>query len=539
LKLLTGAVALVCLAMLAIAGTASAAETLYWDNDNGGVSPATIGFADFPHGTGGGVLSNAIAGAPGTDVEIDEPEGMAYDPANGRLYVAASGSNQILWVSTDGSGAGVLATGSAPVESPAGIAVDPGTQTVYWANSVKAGSIGYASVSGGRGGTLNTTGASIESPYKIALDTQHDRVYWIGGEGKISYANLDGRPGADLSPSTPAERLVDWTAIDVEPATNRLYVLGKNANGTDGVIWLSTLGVGGGGVIEVVPGAIYDEPYGLAFDPPSGSLYWANYGAGEDRAHAFGTTTGPGQPSALGIATAPVSGPGDPVVVRSPVGTAAPTVTDSGSGLSCLQGGWEPDYPGSYVYAAPLSYAYQWSKNGAPISGANGPSLVAGESGSYTCAVTASNLSGSATQVSAGVAVTVATKKVEAPPAPTPASLSAAVASKKAVKVKAGGTAVVPVAVANGGDTASGAAKVCATPAKGSRKGLVAPKCVTTGPVPAHGSTTAKLKVKALGSAKGTYKLGVTVNGKAATTVKVQVVAKKKPKKHRRVAKTM
>jgi hypothetical protein len=534
MKLLSGAVALACLSMLGVAGTASAAETIYWDNY--AASPTTIGFASID-GSGGGVLGNASVAKPGTEVELRSPEGLAYDPANGRIYVANSDNDEITWVATDGSGAGVLDTGAAPVESPAGIAVDPATQTVYWANDVGSGSIGYASAAGGTGGKLNTTGATIDEPYKVALDTVNGRIYWISGSADtISSASLTGAGGADLK-LPEGERLREWTAINVDPATNRLYVVGENEAEVEGIIWVSTVGLGGGAV-ELGPPS-FDRVFGLALDPPSGRFYWANFGAGEDRANAFGTLTMTSQPKSIGIATAPLDGPQDLVIVKSPVGVAAPKVTGSDGALSCSPGDWEPDYPGSYVYAAPLSFAYQWSKDGAPIAGATASTYLATASGSYSCAVTAANLSGATSQASAGFPVRVAERKTDpakpAPskPAPTPAVVSAKAASKKAIKVKAGGIATVPVTLTNGGGSASGAVKVCAKLGKQALKGLVAPKCFTAGSVPANGRANANLRVKARGTAKGAYKVGVTVNGAPAMTVKVKVVAAA-PKHHHR-----
>jgi hypothetical protein len=515
---LAGAIAIVSFALLSIAAHARASETVYWDNY--GASPATIGFANID-GTGGGVLNNASLQLPGTEVEIENPEGLAYDPANGRIYIANSGEDNILWINTDGTGAGVLETGVALVNAPEGIAVDPKTQTVYWANTGPASSIGYASADGGNGGLLNTAGATSAGIYKIALDTVNGRVYWLGKGGLVSYANLNGTGGADV-PVPATEAITGWTAINVDPATNRLYVLGQNASGGEGILVLSTVGLGGS-VIQLEDPVTFDDPYGLAFDPAKGRFYWANYGHDEEREGAFGTTTPAGGPATpITIATAPLKSPQDPVIVKSPVGVGAPRVTASGTQLSCSQGDWEADSPGSYVYAAPSGYAYQWSKDGAAIGGATGSSFTVTATGSYSCAVTASNRSGSASQSSSGTTVTIEQPVV-------PAALRLKPASKKAVKVKAGKVAVVKVDLTNGGGTAAGAVKVCGKLTKQAKKGLVAPKCVSVKSVPAGKTVVAKLRVKTRTTAKGTYKFTVLVKGAAvkSTTAKVQVIAPK------------
>jgi DNA-binding beta-propeller fold protein YncE len=516
LAFLAGAIAFVSFALLSIVGRAEASETIYWDNY--GATPTTIGFANID-GTGGGVLNNASLQLPGTEVEINSPEGLAYDPANGRIYIANSSDDNILWVNTDGSGAGVLDTGAAVVEDPEGVAVDPTTQTVYWANSEITGSIGYASAGGGAGGMLNTTGASIEDPYKIALDTVNGRVYWIGEKGQVSYANLNGTGGADV-PVPPTETITGWTAINVDPATNRLYVLGSNEEGAEGIIWLSTVGLGGG-VIALEDEATHDDPYGLAFDPAKSRFYWANYGHGEEREAAFGTVTLAGGPAtAITVATAPLHSPQDPVIVKSPSGAGAPQVTQNVAALSCSQGTWSQDYPGSFVYAAPLSYAYQWLSNGQAIAGATASSYTATAGGSYACQVTGKNLSGSASQTSSAVTV-------------TSAALTATLLSKKP-HAKAGRPAVVTLRLANGGQIGSAPVSVCATLTKQAKKGLVAPKCAPVAALGNGGSATATLRVKTKKSAKGTYKFTTQVKGAtvAPVTVSVKVTAAKHKKKH-------
>jgi hypothetical protein len=85
-----------------------------------------------------------------------------------------------------------------------------------------------------------------------------------------------------------------------------------------------------------------------------------------------------------------------------PVNTAAPAVTGTGTvgqTLTCTQGNW--------TYA-PTSYAYQWLRNGANISGATAATYVlaaADSTKSVSCRVTASNAAGSTPIVSNAVAV--------------------------------------------------------------------------------------------------------------------------------------
>jgi len=519
LVLLVGAAVLVLVAALSIAARAQAKEAIYWNNYD--AKPPSIGFADID-GSGGGKLD--LAG-----VELGGPEGMAYDPANGRIYVTSPSEAQIVWVAVDGSGVGVLDTGTAPVESPEGIAVDPATQTVYWLNNTLEGSIGYASAAGGGGGELNTAGATISSPYPLALDTGNGRAYWVSEEG-IFYANLDGSGGGSLGvPAGEGPKRV--TGLNVDPAAGRIYVLGEASTGDEGVFWFNLSGVGGGTVD--VTGAPYDRPspYGLAFDPSIGRFYWGNYYAKEEGAEAFGTATllagGGGR---IAVSTAPVSGPQDPVILKGPTGTGAPQVSRDGSTLSCSQGTWSADYPGSFVYGAPVSYAYQWLSGGQEIPGATAPTYAVPGGGSYACRVTGTNPTGSASQVSAPVVVDAPTATPVPPAGSTtplaPASLAATLVTKKPQAV-AGKVATVKVKLANRGGSASKPASLCVTLDKQAKKGLVALKCASVGVVAPGGSKVATLHVKTKPSAKGTYKLAVKVKGAAVAplTVKVKVTA--------------
>jgi hypothetical protein len=508
--LLAGVAVIAVLALLAIASRAHATETIYWNNYEAEPSES-VAFANID-GSGGGALNS-------TGAEISDAEGMAFDPANGRIYLANLGSDQIVWVAIDGSGAGVLDTGGAPVESPEGITIDLKTQTVYWANEQTVGSIGYASANGGGGGTLNTAGATVKGPYRPAIDTANNRIYWVNSGSPpevFASADLGGAGGSNLTLSgAPVPEGVH--GINIDPASGRLYWVDYIAK-TIG--WANVSGVGGG---EVAGGELGKDPYGLAFDPSGGPFYWGNYENSEVREKAIGTVTLAGVAGEINPATAPVNGPQDPLILKSPRGTGAPQITQNVASLSCAQGSWSQDYPGSFVYSAPLSYAYQWLANGQAVSGATTSSYTATAGGSYSCSVTGTNQTGSASQTSSAVTV-------------TPAALTATVLTKKP-HAKAGKPAVVSLRLANGGQIASAPVSVCATLTKQAKKGLTAPKCAPVVALGNGGSATATLRVKTKKSAKGTYKFTTQVKGAtvAPVTVSVKVTAakhKKKQQKH-------
>ena len=121
-------------------------------------------------------------------------------------------------------------------------------------------------------------------------------------------------------------------------------------------------------------------------------------------AGAFGFVGLGGGGGAINIATAPVNGPQDPTILKSPTGTGAPALTrdpKAKANLTCSPGTWAADFPGSSVYQAPRTFAYQWTLNGAAIAGATASTYSATSPGTYACLVTAVNQSGAASQTSA------------------------------------------------------------------------------------------------------------------------------------------
>jgi DNA-binding beta-propeller fold protein YncE len=503
-------IALAFVAVFAFAARAQAAETLYWNNYSG--DPDSIGYSNID-GSDGGALDL-------TGVELDGPEGMAVDPVTGRLYIAAHSNGpenegQIVYSNLSGGGGGIFTAPGAPVDDPEGLTVDPVTRTIYWINTGENDSIAWAKLDGSTGGALNLTGANFNGPYRLALDPVAGRVYWgseseASGELVISYANVNNTGGGNLittgsSPTT----YVDGIAVD--PAGGRVYWLNE---GSETLSYTNINNTGGGDVDTT--GAAWNGPYGLALDPGTGKAYWANYSGNEERVGAFGTAnylTGGGGGS-INIASAPVDGPQDPMLLKSPTGTGAPVITRDAANpavLTCPTGSWAPDYPGSFVYQAPVSYGYQWTVNGAAISGATSNTLTATTPGAYACTVTGTNVTGSASQTS-GAAATVTAAKVKLTVKPRKA------------KAKAGKTAKFKVQALNQGDLATGNATVCVKLSKKAKKALKAPKCKKLGAVGALATRTTKLKVKVKpNAANGSYKVTLQIKGSAGKAVKATV----------------
>ncbi|HEX6666790.1 MAG TPA: hypothetical protein VF081_09375 [Solirubrobacterales bacterium] len=493
--------AAVCAALLLVpASIAQGAELLYWNN----FSDNTVAFADIG-GSGGGPLN--LSG-----VTYDSPEGLAYDSATGRLFVAsenggATENGEIVTVNVDGSGARAFTAPGAPVDRPNGIVVDPARRMVFWMNT-QTESISWARLDGAAGGTLNTTGATVSSPFRIGLDPVAGRVYWVNAgeeeDDSISFAKVDNSGGGDLN-IEGTNTAGGIRAITVDPAGGRIYWMVED----EGISFANLDGSGGGDL--GLSGDEVNEPFGLAFDPLIGRFYWGAVNNGRTGAFGFASLAGGG--SGIDIATAPVAEAQDPVILKSPTGTAVPTVSrdpKSRTALSCSQGTWAPDFPGSYVYRAPSKFAYQWTRDGQAVAGATASALDATSGGSYACTVTASNQAGAATQTSAATSVAAASLKLTV---------------KRKVKAKAGKAAKLKLRIENVGDVPSSGARLCVKFGKRA-KALKAPKCKPLGTIPGGAGLAGTLRLKVGAGASGTYKVTFTVKGTPAKPAKAKILVR-------------
>ncbi len=76
---------------------------------------------------------------------------------------------------------------------------------VYWVNGSASNSISFANLDGSGGADLSLMGATPGGPFGLALYPAAGRIYWADpGVNKISFANLDGSGGGgDLITRAP------------------------------------------------------------------------------------------------------------------------------------------------------------------------------------------------------------------------------------------------------------------------------------------------------------------------------------------------
>lgn len=197
-----------------------------------------------------------------------QPNGVALDSATNRVYVANWGSNDISVI--DAASNRVLGQRISVGSQPAMIAANAALGRVYVTNH---GASTLTIIRSADNTAERTIGlADVPSPYGVAADTQTGRVYVasiVGGRMAI----LDGVTGERLGTTAPAPGLALWQAATL-PASGLALVT-------------SSLGSGAVYVYDTVQGqwlagviALGGSPeQGIAADDQNGRIYIANAGS--------------------------------------------------------------------------------------------------------------------------------------------------------------------------------------------------------------------------------------------------------------------
>ena len=371
--------ALTCLVLLALAAaappSAHAADSIYWaDGATGTIQAGNL--------DGSGAAANLFAGE-------STPEGVAIDPATNRIYWANIGGT-IRVANLDGSGA--PANLFAGESNPFGVAIDPANNRIYWANS-NNGTMRVGNLDGS--GAASTLFAGEGGPRGVAIDPATNRIYWANAiSGTIRVGNLDGTGVA----SSLFAGQTNPFGVAIDPAANRIYW--ANLNG--GTIRVGNLD-GSGTASDLFAGE--NVPFGVAIDPAANRIYWTSIGG-----DAIRVANLDGSGAAANLFAGQTS-PTFTALLRTPLGAGAPAISGGGAvgqQLSCGQGAWAADLLGAFLFRAPASFAYHWLRDGAEIPGATTSTYTPTEAGSYSCRVTATNQAGSAAQTSATLPVSAA-----------------------------------------------------------------------------------------------------------------------------------
>jgi hypothetical protein len=251
--------------------------------------------------------------------------------------------------------------------------------------------------------------------YHVVTAPAHGTLSDVAGDGTVTYTPAAGFSGTDgftfdgsNQQGTSTSAAVSITIAPETPPANTslpgvsgVAALGQTLSCSNGV-WsggmpqtYSYQWLRDGGAIPGATGPAYAVADADQGDTLSCVVTGANSGGS-----AGATSAGVAIPPAPVITPPPVVTPPAP----TPPGNAGlPSVSGTpklGFSLSCAVGAWSG--------TAPLTYAYQWQRDGVAVSGATGPSFVVATTDighALACLVTASNAAGTASAVSSSVAI--------------------------------------------------------------------------------------------------------------------------------------
>ena len=249
------------------------------------------------------LLNNTLINGNSVNTFNDmHPAGVAFDPANGYIYVANSNSNTVSVI--NGATNNVIANISVGL-NPVGVAFDSSNGYVYVTNFY-SGSVSVIN------GATNTVIANISvgtEPHAVAFDSSNGYVYVANISGSVSVINgatnnVIANISVGLNPvgvafdssngyvyvanelsntvsvingatNTVIANIIVGTApagVAFDPANGYIYVANSNSN---------TVSVINGATNNVIANiAVGSEPSGVAFDSSNGYVYVTNYGSG-------------------------------------------------------------------------------------------------------------------------------------------------------------------------------------------------------------------------------------------------------------------
>jgi len=188
-------------------GIAIAPGRLYVANFTGLGMPGTVSVLDSANGLP--IASPIPVGRA--------PNGAAYNPINGMVYVANRDTNDVSVINTTSNAVvATIAVGS----MPNGVAVNPVTNRVYVAN------YGSNSVSVINGETNTVIGSPItvgREPSFIAVNPSTNKIY-VSNHGSSSVTVLRGSDNAVVQ-TIFLPGALDLYGISINPFTNHLYVV--------------------------------------------------------------------------------------------------------------------------------------------------------------------------------------------------------------------------------------------------------------------------------------------------------------------------
>jgi YVTN family beta-propeller protein len=253
--------------------------------------------------------NQVIANVPiaGGSREVGDIGGIAFDPANGNLYVTSILTDTAADVNLDNvyviSTATNQVIATIPISGPEAVAFDPANDNVY--------------VASGRSNAVfvidpatNQVIATIHlAVTDFAFDPANGNLYMAGLNGVSVISSSTNQVISTIPLANPDRR-----GIVFDPAKGNMYVT-NNADNSVSVISTAT-----NQVISTIP--VGTHPQGIAFDPANGNVYVANIDS--NSVSVISTTTPETPPPSSGDTIPP-----DTVIASAVDGNNAPIPTDS------------------------------------------------------------------------------------------------------------------------------------------------------------------------------------------------------------------
>ena len=195
------------------------------------------------------------------------PQAIAYNPANGLLYVANTLSGTLSIINgTSNSLIGSIPLGDYPGKSPTGIAVNPINNTIYVTNM---GSNTVSVINGTSNIVIDniTSGAAgnLFSPTGIAYDSDNNKIY-VTNRGSDTVSVINGTTNTlidEISMDAIAPSSIVYNTLN-----NYIYVTNMGSN------TVSVINGTSDALVETIPIGL--GPNGIAYNQNNGNVYVAN-----------------------------------------------------------------------------------------------------------------------------------------------------------------------------------------------------------------------------------------------------------------------
>jgi trimeric autotransporter adhesin len=412
------------------------AGRIYWANDGSNAHP--ISYANL-NGSGSGADLDTSGATASLAI------GPTLDLGAGKVYWGNKGLFTISFANLDGTGGGgELDITGATSNGPFGTAMDSAAGQIYWPN-YDGTEISGAGLDGSGGSDLDTTGATVSNPLFPSLLQQpaNTAIPAVSGTPAAGH-NLscsNGTWGADkvgeLLYRAPESFDYQWLKDNapISGQTTSTYAVTPGDPGHQIKCRVTASNFGGQTNATSAATAIKTKPANTALPtisgtPVSGKTLTCNKGTwtgsapitysyrwlrnnvaitGATASTYVVKTADVGKQlkcrvTANNAAGSTMATSAAVTVKTPPRNTVAPKVTGTpkvGKTLTCAKGTW--------TGSAPITYKYQWLRNGAPIAGVTNATYVAkaaDQNKFLSCKVTATNAAGSAFKTSAAVKVT-------------------------------------------------------------------------------------------------------------------------------------